>query len=171
MQSLVQFVYTYDKNQHGIGLLDMPTATFCLTPIVTISHVNKCVYAVPFATLNPFTAPACKISGLKRSHIHAWKQNIWWSYNRSTFNTAHFDINHFTCSCERGKSLNDLKLGTFVGRFPSDGVASMAVKGLMFVYIVLRKTPMSVQYPWSKLTRWQTRECSWRLVQELMEVT
>ena len=29
------------------------------------------------------------------------------------------------------KSLNDFKFGTFTGRFPSDGVASMAVKGLM----------------------------------------
>ena len=30
-----------------------------------------------------------------------------------------------------GKGLNDLKLGTFVGRLPSDGAASIAVKGLM----------------------------------------
>ena len=28
------------------------------------------------------------------------------------------------------KSLNDFKFGTFAGRFPSDGAASMAVKGL-----------------------------------------
>ena len=27
-------------------------------------------------------------------------------------------------------SLNDFKFGTFIGRFPSDGAASMAVKGL-----------------------------------------
>ena len=29
------------------------------------------------------------------------------------------------------KSLNDFKCGTFTGRFPSDGAASMAVKGLI----------------------------------------
>ena len=29
-----------------------------------------------------------------------------------------------------GKSLNDFKFGTIVGRFQSDGVASMAMKGL-----------------------------------------
>ena len=29
-----------------------------------------------------------------------------------------------------GKSLNDFKFGTFIGRFPSDGAASMAEKGL-----------------------------------------
>ena len=46
-----------------------------------------------------------------------------------------------------GGSLNDLKFGTFVGLLPSDGVASMAVKGLMSIYIVLHKTPTSVQYP------------------------
>ena len=29
-----------------------------------------------------------------------------------------------------GGGLNDFKFGTFTGHFPSDGVASMAVKGL-----------------------------------------
>ena len=32
------------------------------------------------------------------------------------------------------KSLNDFTLGTFTGRFPSDGAASMAVKGLKAPY-------------------------------------
>ena len=37
----------------------------------------------------------------------------------------------FTCSCDkRRKSLNDLKSGTSIGRFSSDGAASTAVKGL-----------------------------------------
>ena len=31
---------------------------------------------------------------------------------------------------KEGKSLNDFKFGTFTGRLPSDGPASMAVKGL-----------------------------------------
>ena len=42
----------------------------------------------------------------------------------------HFDRNPFTCSCKRGKRLNDFKLGTFTSRVPSDGASSMAVKGL-----------------------------------------
>ena len=33
---------------------------------------------------------------------------------------------------KRGKSLNDLKFGTYIGRFLSDSVASMAVNGLLF---------------------------------------
>ena len=40
-------------------------------------------------------------------------------------------ISPFTCSSEVGKShLNDFAFGIFLGRFPSDGAASMAVKGL-----------------------------------------
>ena len=35
-----------------------------------------------------------------------------------------------------GKSLNDFKFGSFIGRFQSDGAASMAVKGLMCVKLV-----------------------------------
>ena len=48
----------------------------------------------------------------------------------------HFDINLFTCSCigvgggGGGRSLNDFKFGTFIGRFQSAGAASLAVKGL-----------------------------------------
>ena len=45
----------------------------------------------------------------------------------------HFDRNPFTCSCKGGKdrrSRNGFKFGTFIGRFPKDSVASMAVKGL-----------------------------------------
>ena len=44
----------------------------------------------------------------------------------------HFDRNPFTCSRERGSDLNDFKFGTFIGRRPSDTLANMAVKGLMF---------------------------------------
>ena len=32
--------------------------------------------------------------------------------------------------CEGGRSLSDFKFSTFIDRFPSDGAASMAVKGL-----------------------------------------
>ena len=87
--------------------------------------------------VNPFTAPTCTFSGLKGSHsIRASEQYIsvmvLWSYDESTFNTVHFDRNPFTCSCSvRGqKSLNDFKFGTLFSRFPIDGAASTAVKGL-----------------------------------------
>ena len=50
--------------------------------------------------------------------------------NKSTFNIEPFDRNLFTCSCEGGTSLNDFTFGTFIDPFPSDGAASMAVKGL-----------------------------------------
>ena len=33
-----------------------------------------------------------------------------------------------------GGCLNGFKFGTFIGRFPSDGAARMAVKGLIFNY-------------------------------------
>ena len=70
--------------------------------------------------------------------MHACKQYICWSFIKSTFNTVHFDRNPFTCPCEeehtkkrkKKKKSNYFKFGTFIGRFPSDGAASMAEKGL-----------------------------------------
>ena len=56
-----------------------------------------------FFISNPFTATACKISGLKSAHIHSSRQYIWWSCNKSTFNTVQFDRNHLACSGEGGK--------------------------------------------------------------------
>ena len=43
------------------------------------------------ALINPFSAPACTFSGLKNAHIHAYKQDLFSSYNKSTLNTVHFD--------------------------------------------------------------------------------
>ena len=40
--------------------------------------------------LNPFTAPACKISGLKKHTTHV-KEDIFRPYNKSTFNSIRFD--------------------------------------------------------------------------------
>ena len=53
----------------------------------------------------------------------------------------HFDRNPFRYSCEErgggggggiggGGGLNDFKFGISIGRFPSDGAACVAVKGL-----------------------------------------
>ena len=82
-------------------------------------------------TINPFAAPACKTSGLRSAHTHACKRYIRRSCNKSTFITAYFDRNLFTCSSEGWKGLNDFKCGFFIGRFESDGAASVAVKGLI----------------------------------------
>ena len=80
---------------------------------------------------NLFTATTCKISGLESADIHASKQYRWWSFNKSTSSAVHFNGNPFACSYEGGKtSLNGFQFGAFVGRLPSDGVASMAVNGL-----------------------------------------
>ena len=35
----------------------------------------------------------------------------------------------------RGGGINDFKFGTFIGRFKSDGAASVAVKGLNVVHL------------------------------------
>ena len=50
--------------------------------------------------LNPFTAPACKISGLK-IHGHPRKQSIFWLYNTSTFIATRSDENPFTFEREK----------------------------------------------------------------------
>ena len=40
-------------------------------------------------------------------------------------------IEIFSCAhAKGGKKLDDFKFGTFIGSFPSDGAASIAVKGL-----------------------------------------
>ena len=54
--------------------------------------------------INPFTAPACKMSELKGAQIHAPKLYVWWSCNKSTFNTVLIDRSPFTCSHEGEKT-------------------------------------------------------------------
>ena len=54
-------------------------------------------------TINPVTAPACKLSGLKSAQKHTCKHGIWWTCNNSTFNAVHFDRRPFTCSGEEGE--------------------------------------------------------------------
>ena len=83
------------------------------------------------SSINPLTAPARKFSGLKSVHIHA---------ANSTFDGPITILLSVLCilvevlsraQAKSGKSLNDFKFGTSIGRFPSDGAASTAVKGLM----------------------------------------
>ena len=51
--------------------------------------------------VNPFTAPACTISGLNDARTRLKKQYIFWSYNTYTFNAMRFDENPLTCQCEK----------------------------------------------------------------------
>ena len=54
-------------------------------------------------------------------------------FDGPTFNTMHFDRNPVTYPHAQGeKSLNEFEFGTFIVRFPSDGPACWAVKGLNF---------------------------------------
>ena len=62
------------------------------------STVYNVSYCIGFYSINPFSATACKISGLKSAHIHPCRQYIWWSYNKPIFNAVHFDRNRFTVS-------------------------------------------------------------------------
>ena len=73
--------------------------------------------------LNPFTATACKISGLKNAHIHATRQYIWWSYNKSAVNTVPFD----SALAKGAKKPWWFQIWHFYWLFSSD---IMAVKGL-----------------------------------------
>ena len=79
--------------------------------------------------LNPFTAQGCQI--LKCTHTRLQTIYLIALQQKCTFNTVHVDRNPFTYSYKEEKSLNDFKFGTFIGRFPSDGAASIAVKELL----------------------------------------
>ena len=43
----------------------------------------------------------------------------------------HLERKVLSCGLANGESRNNFKFGTFIGRFPSDGAANMAVKGLI----------------------------------------
>ena len=62
------------------------------------------------------------------------------SVTNLTFRTVHLDTNPFACSFEGGKKVlmvSDLALLVLlVGRSPSDGYTSMAVKGLITTSIL-----------------------------------
>ena len=103
-----------------------------------IRSLERCSQHSHSTHLTPFTAPACKISGLKIALIHACEQYIRCSYNKSTFNAVHFDKVLSRAHAKEGKSFNDFKFGTYVlallcaiTHFQSDGTSSMAVKGLI----------------------------------------
>ena len=54
------------------------------------------VFRVLIHSLNPFTLPACKISGLKDAQMHLQTVYIFRSYNTSALNAMRFDENPFS---------------------------------------------------------------------------
>ena len=68
---------------------------------------------------NPFTAPACKISGLKDARTRL--QTVYFGPTTSSFNAMCFEENSFICQCEKKKeteTVKGFKFGTFIaGRF------------------------------------------------------
>ena len=89
--------------------------------------------------INPFTAPAYKIYGLKE----ACKQYISLSYNTSALSAKHFDKNTHASGKQKTKRLKGFKFRSFVGRFPRD---ILAVKGLM-ILCVEKFVPRSITLP------------------------
>ena len=85
--------------------------------------------------INPLTAPAQKLSGLKSAHIHPANSIL--DGPITTLLSILFLLVEVLSRAQvkRGESLNDFKSDTFIGRFLSDSAASTAVKGLMQLYL------------------------------------
>ena len=76
--------------------------------------------------INPFTAPACNISGLKSAHTHTLLQTVYFDGPIPNLPPVYaLGWESFHVLTRRGKGRNDLVFATF-----SDGAASTAVKGL-----------------------------------------
>ena len=76
--------------------------------------------------INPFTAPACKISRLKDAH--RCLQCTFRSCNTCTFNAMRYDANPFTCQCKKEEENTEgFQILHFYRSFLSD---ITAVKGL-----------------------------------------
>ena len=72
------------------------------------------------------------MSGQESAEMHVSKQRIWLMVlEQLYFQYCAFWQKSFGALTGRGqKGHNGFKFGTFIGRFPSDGAASVAVKGL-----------------------------------------
>ena len=69
----------------------------------------------PCLSLNPFTAPACNISGLKDARTRLQTVNFP-VYATSASNAMSFDENRFTSQCEKEDTiLKGLKFRAFIG--------------------------------------------------------
>ena len=82
--------------------------------------------------VNPFTSPACEMSGLKYAHIHTCANSISEGRITSLLSVLCILIEVLSLAQAKGKKvLNDFKFGIFTGHFPDDDTTSMAVKGLL----------------------------------------
>ena len=82
---------------------------------------------------NPFTAPACKISGLK-STTYMPANSIFDGPITNLLSIRRSFIEIFSRAHAKGeKSLNGFKFDTFTDRFQSDSAASVAVKRLTWL--------------------------------------
>ena len=87
--------------------------------------------------LTPSLPQPHNISGLKSVHLHSCKQYIYWSCKNilSVLCILIEVLSHAHLKQGGGggafQVFKDFKFDTFTGDFPSDSMASMAVKGLM----------------------------------------
>ena len=80
--------------------------------------------------INPFTVPTCKIFGLK-SAPYTPKDSIFDGPITNLHSLLCILIEVLSHADAKGaQRLHNFECGTFIGRFPSDHVASLAVKGL-----------------------------------------
>ena len=73
----------------------------CIVFVKVVNISMKPGYGI-MDSFNPFTAPACNISGLKDAGTCLQIVYIFWSFNTTTFNVIIcFDENPFTFQCEK----------------------------------------------------------------------
>ena len=125
-----------------------PTSVF--HPGVTHSVFHPGVSAVSTRSdptcLTPSLPQPVTFTGWK-VHAHACKWYIFWSYSKSTFNTACFDKKSFHMLLQKRqkkkKRPNVLNFCTFIGPFSND---IMAVKGLMLTFHLMAHPPEEQNY-------------------------
>ena len=68
--------------------------------------------------INPFTAPACKVSVLKDAGTRLQKVVYFWYYNTSTFKQRFLvKVLSKASAKKKAKRLKGFKFRTFIGRF------------------------------------------------------
>ena len=88
---------------HEVGWNVVPIVFLSLhhrETLVSATLTGNWLSGKKWIVFNPFTAPACTVSGLKDGRMHlqtVYFPVIFWSCNTSTLNAMHFDKNPFTC--------------------------------------------------------------------------
>ena len=93
------------------------THIYACTHTHTHIHTNMYTKTDQFSILNPFTAPACTISGLKdaRTRLQFFYIPTYMLHNTSTFSVMRHDENLFTCQCKKeDKKAYCFKFRTFM---------------------------------------------------------